>query len=776
MRLAIFWPAQVYFDGARYTTHGFAHLWFGPLAGHFSGVDLIVPVMTTQMRSGPVALDTEHFRVLPLPSASRGWQLYTTHLPIVLLAMLRLIWTDRRHWDRVLIYEVQPLSQVWFWLGRLARLPITLYLGGRHDKAVLGRNSERGLLLRGFARVWARWCQLIVPRMTRRVPTVVTGSDLRDFYRRSANENIYSVASSSVSKADIIESLDERTHHIDDGDCPLVLAVCRVTPVKGLEYLIAALGQLASNGRRVRLKVAGRRDGAYEGSLWRLAESYGITDDIEFLGPITPGPSLRDLYDQAELFVLPSLSEGTPKVILEAMSRGVPVVASNVGGIPDLIEHGRTGLLVSAGRSDELAGAIEQLLSDGDLRQRLASEALVTVGAMTVEVQTARLAEIVKAGGGPGNPGTTAKTTQSAAEGSDLKPQDERRLNDDRDFTCTRVCVLSVGRSSFSHFLYAKEAASLVRAGHDVVIIAPCLEHEDPNDPHINYLGVQVIQLMRMGWGARRQKLATLPRLFTQAYRQRCETYQAMEPQSLLVGALVKVLTRRRLVYDSREHYPLALAVNTGVGPLATRILYGFFWLFEAALIFLFVDHVFAVDQGCLERFRRFRRPTSLLTNYPMRDFALQSEVGHDDSTATPDSFHFLFTGYTRRRIAVLETITAVAIMQDSGVQAHATFLGMVDDRSFLEQCHELAEDLGVGHAVELVGRVSHGDVARYLQSADCGSLLYLPTPYTEYVTHPVKLFEYMAYGLPVVCSDLPNMGRLVRGEECGLVVDASHR
>lgn len=335
-----------------------------------------------------------------------------------------------------------------------------------------------------------------------------------------------------------------------------------------------------------------------------------------------------------------------------------------------------------------------------------------------------------------------------------------------------RICVLSTSRSAFSPLLYGKEAETLQRAGHDVAIVAPCRPDEEPTDPRTNYLGIRVIPLTRMGTGTRWQKLQTLPRLLIQAVQQPSDVYQAMEPPSLLIGALVKLIRRRPLIYDSREYYPLAYAVNTGLGPRATRMLTRFFSVFESLLVVLFADHVFAVDQGCLERFQRLGRPASLLTNYPRRNFAStqqhQPPPSHDST-----SFEILYTGFTYRRNAVLETIRAVAILRESGQFVHATFLGLIDDQAFLAECEALCRQLDVEDSVTLMGRVSHDEIAQYLESADCGSLLYHYTLYTEYATHPVKLFEYMAFGLPVICSNLPNMARMVRDVNCGIVTDA---
>lgn len=397
MRLAIFWPAQVYYDGVDFTTDGFAHLWFPELARHFGSVDLIVPMRPGRLGANAATIDVSRIRVLQLPSAGRGWQIYTSHLPLIVLGMVRLLWTHRRQWDRVLIYEVQPLSQIWLALCRLARLPVILYIGGRHEKAVLSRNGERRWIMRSLVTGWSRWCSVVVPWLTRRVPLVVTGGELVDIYARASGAEIHNVASSSVMQSDIVAPADARQHQAQVDRTPTVLAVCRVTPIKGLEYLVMAVGELARRGIPIRLQIAGRHDGPYAGRLAEIAIECGVAQHVELLGPVSPGEQLRAVYDGAGVFVLPSLSEGTPKVILEAMSRGIPVIATEVGGIPDMIEHEVNGLLVPPGNSEELALALRRVLADEDLRARLSLNGLKTADSLTVERQTARLATIIKA-------------------------------------------------------------------------------------------------------------------------------------------------------------------------------------------------------------------------------------------------------------------------------------------------------------------------------------------------------------------------------------------
>ncbi len=81
--------------------------------------------------------------------------------------------------------------------------------------------------------------------------------------------------------------------------------------------------------------------------------------------------TIREHYRRADAFCLPSLGEGIPVVLMEALSTGLPAIASNTMGIPELIEDGVTGLLVPAGRPDELADAVERLAADRALGRRL---------------------------------------------------------------------------------------------------------------------------------------------------------------------------------------------------------------------------------------------------------------------------------------------------------------------------------------------------------------------------------------------------------------------
>jgi glycosyltransferase involved in cell wall biosynthesis len=151
----------------------------------------------------------------------------------------------------------------------------------------------------------------------------------------------------------------------------VVLSVGRLSREKGQEYLLRAA---AAGARNVRLVVVG--DGPDRPYLEKLAASLGLASRVTFAGLIN---DVAPYYGLADVFALPSLSEGSPNALLEAMAWGLPVVATHVGGVPEIALDGKTALLGPPRDPAFLSRAVERLLGDRELAGRLGSAAKATV-------------------------------------------------------------------------------------------------------------------------------------------------------------------------------------------------------------------------------------------------------------------------------------------------------------------------------------------------------------------------------------------------------------
>ena len=146
----------------------------------------------------------------------------------------------------------------------------------------------------------------------------------------------------------------------------LVGCIARFAAQKGQRYLVLAAARVLREFPSARFVFVG--DGAMRADVERLAQATGVRGSIRFCGSRA---DVGGLYHALDVVVLPSLWEGLPYTLLEAMSAGRPVLATAVGGMPDAIEDGRTGLLVPPGDADALAARLLQLLRDRTLCARL---------------------------------------------------------------------------------------------------------------------------------------------------------------------------------------------------------------------------------------------------------------------------------------------------------------------------------------------------------------------------------------------------------------------
>ena len=161
-----------------------------------------------------------------------------------------------------------------------------------------------------------------------------------------------------------------------DGHALQLLCVGRLTPAKGQVLLLHALSRLRREGHPVRLTLVG--GGPDQARLREQVAVLGLADVVTLTGALNPQQA-RTHYHRADAFVLPSLAEGIPVVLMEAMASGLPCVSTTVNGIPELIEHLHNGLLIAPGDVDALTDALRRVVTSSALRDRLGRAARETV-------------------------------------------------------------------------------------------------------------------------------------------------------------------------------------------------------------------------------------------------------------------------------------------------------------------------------------------------------------------------------------------------------------
>lgn len=142
----------------------------------------------------------------------------------------------------------------------------------------------------------------------------------------------------------------------------------RITDRKGLNYLIEAVAKLVPKYPQIYLKIMG--DGNAREKLEQLAKNLKLENHSEFVG-IIPHEKVLAYYQEANLFVLPSLNEGMSNAMLEALAVGLPLIATNTGGASELVADGKNGFIIKFKDSQDIADKIEKLILDATLRKKM---------------------------------------------------------------------------------------------------------------------------------------------------------------------------------------------------------------------------------------------------------------------------------------------------------------------------------------------------------------------------------------------------------------------
>jgi glycosyltransferase involved in cell wall biosynthesis len=279
-----------------------------------------------------------------------------------------------------------PLGWSIHWMARWHGVPVVHWIVG-HPAAVM-RSGPRGYgrVLQAFGLAFAKLEQAMLGWSMRisGAHVLVNGRELARLFRL---RRTIPVVSTSILPSDFLVRADTCTR-----DEIRVLFVGFIRPEKGLEHLIRAL-RLVSAERRVRLAIVGSwsQFPAEYHRLKALIADLGISDIVTWEGYASFGAPLFAQMDRSDILVLPSLSEGTPRVLVEARARSLPVIATRVGGIPSSVTDGKDGLLTAPGDSAALAAAITQVIKDDDLRRRLIARGRQRVADWTVD----RFADLV---------------------------------------------------------------------------------------------------------------------------------------------------------------------------------------------------------------------------------------------------------------------------------------------------------------------------------------------------------------------------------------------
>jgi glycosyltransferase involved in cell wall biosynthesis len=334
----------------------------------------------------PYALPADGVRFVALPHYPSVW--HVGAVARALLSSTRIFVRELHRVDAVWLFGPHPLALLFALAARARRVPVILGVRQDYPRYVADRLPGRGW---AWAIVVARLLDEAWRLLARGMPTVALGSELAKRYR-GGSAPVLETGFSLVGTDDIVPAATALEKSWD-GELRVV-SVGRLDPEKNPLLLLDVIDALRRRDERWRLAVVG--DGSLAEELARAVRDRGLGEHVELLGAVANGPALWEEYRRSVAFLHVSLTEGLPQVLFEAHAAGIPIVATDVGGVAAALAGGRTGLLVPPKDARAAAAALERLRDEPELRRSLVEAGHASVSQETLDAQLDRFDRFIR--------------------------------------------------------------------------------------------------------------------------------------------------------------------------------------------------------------------------------------------------------------------------------------------------------------------------------------------------------------------------------------------
>lgn len=326
-----------------------------------------------------------------------------------------------------------------------------------------------------------------------------------------------------------------------------------------------------------------------------------------------------------------------------------------------------------------------------------------------------------------------------------------------------KICILTTGHEPTDMRIFSKEAKSLFNNGfNDITIIAPYHKDYDEID------GIKIIGFKQRNSHSIKDRFKPLFDLYHKAVKYKADIYHCHEPDSLVVGTLLKRKYEAKLIYDSHEYHPEHFAERySGLkGKVLCKIIYKFEKYFARK-----ADWIITVNEELVEKFKSWGCRTILLPNYAVRK---ENIFYKDDSIikSLKDNGYTvgIFAGGIYKERGIVELIDANGILRNKGFKIAMVFVGWYSNH-FIQNIKGIIKKNNLEDCILFLEKKQHNDVLNMMCQSDFGMVNdYLQKRNLE--SCAIKLFEYMQCSIPIYSSNTPAQSKIINDEKCGVVAN----
>ncbi|WP_270641868.1 glycosyltransferase family 4 protein [Paraclostridium sordellii] len=384
--LTIYYSMTFYKQGDNYYCNGAFGRYLDELSKYIEKINVCVPVSKqTSLKNLDYKITSQNIYIQEMPDYRNVIGSIKKSIPSIVALK-----SFSKHWkETVYIRWPSPYSYIVFLICRFKKIKTVVHIVGDSKSVVENGNKYKGLF-KYLAIMYAKFQDTLLRKIMKKSINISNGVGMRRIYS-DINVPVNEIRTSTIMKQDI----KEKKITLKEKNSVNLLYVGYLRQEKGLNYLLEALKLLERNTEKdIVLNIVG--DGEEYESLNQLVKELGIEEKVNFKGYVPLGEALFQIYRENDIFVLPSLSEGTPRVLIEAMANGLAVIATDVGGIPYSITNNYNGILINKGNSNEIANSIEKVFTNLDFTYNIVANGYEFAQLNTLESHSKEIISIIE--------------------------------------------------------------------------------------------------------------------------------------------------------------------------------------------------------------------------------------------------------------------------------------------------------------------------------------------------------------------------------------------
>lgn len=313
-----------------------------------------------------------------------------------------------------------------------------------------------------------------------------------------------------------------------------------------------------------------------------------------------------------------------------------------------------------------------------------------------------------------------------------------------------KVVHMTSAHGAFDDRIFHKEVKSLANAGYKVALIAP-------HDKKELVGNIEIIPIPKARNRFERMAISTLKVLYL-ALKEKADIYHFHDPELIPAGFIIKFLTGRKVIYDVHENYWQKILSYEWINKRYRKFV-SIISDFLEKMFSKYFDYIITVDTYLQSHFKG--KKVEIIANYPPLSFSAGLEITRNNAF-----FKLIYVGGISEDRGIIKIIESLKYLNCENVEFEV--FGDTDNPILLNFLNNTEK-------VKYFGFVPWQEVSKHLANADVGLALFQPIPAYYYVENPVKIFEYMSVGLPIIISNFPKLKKLILDIGCGIPVDPTN-